>query len=96
MGSYTLTLAAEDDIRDIANASVAQWGVARAEEYVLGLHATFGRLAEFPGLGRDAGHIRPGYFRLECGRHNVFFMKREANVLIVRVLHERMDVRRRL
>ncbi len=78
-------------------ASPSRSGAQRVLKSIFSVfHATFERLVEFPGLGRDIGHIRPGYFRLECGRHIVFFMKRETSVLIVRVLHERMDVRRHL
>ncbi|MBN8873731.1 MAG: type II toxin-antitoxin system RelE/ParE family toxin [Rhodospirillales bacterium] len=96
MGDYRLTVAAENDIRAIARDSLQRWGIPRAEAYVLGLHETFGRLAAFPGLGRSADDLRPGYFRLESGRHVVFFVKQTSGVLIVRVLHERMDFARHL
>ncbi len=96
MGSYTLSEAADEDIEAIARSSLEQWGVTRAEMYVLGLHAAFERLAEFPDLGRDANVIHPGYRRIETGRHVVFYRPTGHGVLIVRVLHDRMDFRRHL
>lgn len=96
MGSYTLSQEADADLEEIAANSVEQWGVARAETYLLGLHETFGRLAEFPDMGRDAGHIRPGYRRIETARHLVFYLKTVTGVLIVRVLHQSFDVKRHL
>jgi toxin ParE1/3/4 len=91
MGSYTLSGKADADIEEIAEASLRQWGLIRAETYILGLHATFQRLAAFPDLGRDASHIRFGYRRVETASHSVFYRKIEDGVLIVRILHQRMD-----
>jgi toxin ParE1/3/4 len=96
VGSYALSNAADADVQAIAEGSVLQWGLARAEQYVLGLHRTFGLLAEFPDIGRDAGHIRPGYRKIESGSHSVFYQKTGDDVLIVRVLHQRMDFDRHL
>ena len=96
MGSYALSREADADIEHIAEASLQQWGVTRAEEYTLGLHQTFLMLAEFPDLGRDARHIRPGYRSMETASHSIFYRKTGDGVLIVRVLHQRMDFTRHL
>ena len=91
MGSYTLSQKADDDIMHIARASVQQWGLARAERYILNLHEAFERLAEFPDMGRAVDEIRPGYLLMESASHVIFYRKTETGILIVRVLHERMD-----
>jgi toxin ParE1/3/4 len=93
VGSYTLSGEADADIENIAEASLRQWGLTRAEKYILGLHETFQMLVEFPDLGRDASHIRSGYRKIETASHSVFYRKIEDGVLIVRVLHQRMDFR---
>jgi toxin ParE1/3/4 len=87
MNSYSLSNKAALDIEEIAEYSITNWGFARAERYILDLHRAFETLAEFPHLGRDAGHLRPGYFRFEHDRHSVFYRKMESGVFIVRVLH---------
>ncbi len=73
-----------------------KWGFARSEIYIMGLHETFERLAEFPDMGRNVDHIRAGYMQMESGRHAIFYRKIESSILIVRVLHERMDFVRHL
>lgn len=96
MGDYALSRTADADIQAIAEFSLQQWGFARTEQYILGLHETFRILAEFPDLGRDANDIRTGYRRIETASHSVFYRKTETGVLIVRVLHQHMDFRRHL
>jgi toxin ParE1/3/4 len=96
VGSYTLSGEADADIENIAEDPLRQWGLAQAEKYVLGLHETFMMLVEFPDLGRDASDIRPGYRKIESASHSVFYKRTEDGVLIVRVLHQRMDFRRLL
>ena len=71
-------------------------GLARAEYYILSLHEAFERLAEFPDMGRNDDEIRPGYLQIESASHAIFYRKTETGILIVRVLHERMDFRRHL
>jgi toxin ParE1/3/4 len=53
-------------------------------------------LAEFPDLGRNARDIRLGGGKIEVASHSAFYRKTENGVLIVRVLHQRMDFERHL
>ena len=96
MAGYTLTGKADDDILAIAGDSVEHRGLARAERYVLGLHEAFARLAEFPDMGRNVDNVRPGYLQVQSGSHAIFYRETESGILIVRVLHGRMDVARHL
>ena len=90
MARYTLSRQAAADIEHIARESAKQWGLARAEDYILGLHQSFERLADLRGIGRDAGHIRAGYRQMETARHSIFYREMEFDIFIVRVLHQRM------
>lgn len=94
MASDTLSGKVDDDILTIARASIRTWCMARAEAYVPELHRAFQRLAEFPEHGRDASSIKPGYRHMESGRHVVFYRATADGVLIVRVLYDRMDLKR--
>jgi len=96
MAGYVLTREADADIQDIAVQSITNWGFARAQIYVTALHALFERLAAFPDMGRDAGHIRSGYLRMDSGSHAAFYRKTPTGILVVRVLHQRMDFVRHL
>ncbi len=94
--SYKLSDEADADIKDMARSSAAQWGMERAERYILGLHQTCIALADYPDIGRDASYIRPGYMRIESGSHVIFHQALNAGILVVRVFHQRMDFVRHL
>ena len=96
MSGYRLTLEADRDIEEIARESIKRWGWERAETYVADLHRAFDLLSTFPELGRNIGHVRPGYRRLERGSHVIFYMRADGGVLIVRLLHRRMESRKHL
>lgn len=96
MSSYTLSGAADADIEAISRDSIGRWGLARAEDYILGLHRVLETLAAFPEAGRDVGELRPGYRRFEHERHSIFYRQIEDGILVVRVLHQRMQPRRHL
>ena len=96
MSAYSLTLEAVRDMASIARESVKTWGWDRAEAYVLDLHRAFDLLATFPDLGRSVGHIRRGHRRFERASHVIFYVRSDDGVLIIRVLHRRMEPRRHL
>ena len=47
-------------------------------------------------LTRERDDLRPGILMATSGRHSIFFEADDARVLVVRVLHDRMDYRRHL
>ena len=90
--NYALTRAADTDLAEIARYTAKRWGFDQAETYLLALDAAFVQLAAFPDTGRPFAD-REGYFRIESGSHSVFYRKEPPGVLIVRVLHQRMEPR---
>jgi toxin ParE1/3/4 len=40
--------------------------------------------------GRCCDHIRPGIYRMEVGKHVIFFRRDSAGIVVSRILHERM------
>ena len=96
MAKYELSEAADSDLNDIYIYSYREFGERKADAYFRSLEGCFKRLAEFPGLGRPIGHIRPGYFRFPHASHTVYFVKVPGGIRIVRVLHQRMDPERHI
>jgi toxin ParE1/3/4 len=47
-------------------------------------------------VSRNRDDLRPGLHMATCGRHCVFFEIDESRILVVRVLHDRMDYPRHL
>jgi len=88
--------AALRDIADIGLESERRWGAAQREKYVGEISDRIDQLAERPELGPVNDAERPGLRRLRVGSHIVFYRFNETRLLVVRVLHQRMDLNRHL
>ena len=89
---YRLTEAAATDLENIMEWTLQAFGSDQAGHYAQSLSACLNRIASRPGLGAAIDHIRPGYRRIRHQSHAVFYCECEWGVLIVRILHQRMDV----
>ena len=94
MSTIDLSAAAAKDIEAILDQSVAEFGLLRAEKYYESLKCCLELLSENPGMGTTADNVRPGYRRFSHESHVVFYRLSESGILVVRVLHARMDVGR--
>ena len=47
-------------------------------------------------VSRNRDDLRPGLQMATSGRHHVFFEPDQSRILVVRVLHDRMDYQRHL
>ncbi len=82
------------DMDSIWDYSVEQWGVAQAQGYLGALNARMQGLLDFPLMGVAQHWLYPGLRRVGEGSHSIYYLPTDATVVIVRVLHERMDVTR--
>ena len=92
MTACLLTPAARADLDDIWEYTVARWGAAQASSYLRTIAAACAGLADGTTASQDAGHVRAGYRKAISGRHVLFFRHTEAQIVVVRILHQRMDV----
>lgn len=93
---YRLTPEADLDLVGIWKYTCEAWGNQQANAYLLRLEQRFLDLTTHPALGRARDNLRPGYRSLHEGHHLIIYRHSGDDVEIVRVLHERMDVERRL
>ncbi len=91
MVSYRLTRQAAADLTDIYLHTFETFGEAQAERYVEDMYSCIALIAEHPRLGSNASFVRPGIFRFAHQKHSIFYKSESDGVLIVRVLHDRMD-----
>ena len=96
MAKYRLTKEAAEDIYKIWSYTVDTWSEKQAEKYYSRLLAAFDRIAARPLLcGKSYDIIFQGLRGEHEGRHIVFYyVEGSEGVLIVRVLHEKMDFQR--
>ena len=95
-GQYRLSPAARSDLDEIWDYSAEQWGPDQADNYVLDLIGAIERIASGKRHGRPCDNIRAGYFKFACQSHLIFYKKEKDAVVLIRVLHQRMDFNRRL
>jgi toxin ParE1/3/4 len=94
---YTLTPAAEGDLREIARYTRRQWGEAQSRRYARTLAACFRRLAAGEVVQHTFSDRFPDLFVTRCEHHYIFYLlPEEHKPRILAVLHERMDLLARL
>ena len=72
------------------------WGTAQADRYLLELEACFIELAAHPELGKHRPEIRNGYRSIPKNHHIIFYHQQQNHIEIIRILHQRMDMKPRL
>lgn len=88
---------AEADIDDIYDYTEQHWGFEKAEVYTFELRDACRSLAEGHRRGRKIGdEIRRDYFVLFCNAHLIIYRETLGRIIVVRILHQRMNVRRHL
>ena len=93
MGSFTLTQAAKNDLREIARFTEQQWGRAKRLHYLKGLDDAFHLLSNSPKLGNACDYIESGLRKYPLQSHVVFYeILSERDIQVIRVLHKSMDV----
>lgn len=95
MAKYRLSARADDDIAAIADYTIKSFGIEQARHYRDGFEQSFQMLAERPLRGRSASQFAPNLRRWEYESYVIFYVPDEQGVLIVRVLHQRMDLERK-
>lgn len=82
------------DLDSIWDYTVERWGSHQAQTYLGALNARMRGLLGFPLMGVAQDWLHPGLRRVGEGSYSIYYLPTEDAVLVVRVLHERMDVRR--
>jgi toxin ParE1/3/4 len=84
---------ARADLRQIARYGRRTWGASTSRDYQDLLIQTLAKLMENPRRGRRQESLSPGLRRINVRRHAIFFKVRNDDVVVVRVLHQSMDIR---
>lgn len=93
---FRLSPKARADYVAIYAYTVANFGEDQAERYTSRLLDAFEIITRHNSVGRDIGHIRKGYFRLEHEGHTIYYSIDAQGVVIVRILGARQAPLRHL
>lgn len=94
MADLRLSRRAASDLAEIADYTIAEFGIDQARRYRDQFQACFRSLLDNPQLGRSAEEVAPGLRRIRQQAHVVFYRVERDGLLIVRVLHHSMDFER--
>ena len=88
-----LQIGAAEDLRSILKYTQETWGPVQARAYAKKLRTGLERLAEGQATYKPLTDIHPALRVTRCEQHYIFYLWREAQaVMIVAILHERMDL----
>lgn len=87
---------AQRDLDGIWTYTASTWSVEQADRYVDALTTRMIWLSNNPDLWVVRDEIRRDIFSYGEGRHVVFFKATSDMLSIIRVLHDRMDVKRHI
>lgn len=96
MTKIDFTRDAERDLINIFLYGVEHFGLVQAERYLETINAKIEMAAEHPDFGADYGFVIGGVRRYEAVSHAVYYRSTRSGILVLRVLHGRMDPGRHL
>ncbi len=95
---YKISHEAGRDIENIWLYTFEKWSIEQADRYFNLIMDEIEYLADNPKSGEDYSIVRNGYFRSRIKSHFIFYKinRKNEEIIIIRVLHQRMDIETRL
>lgn len=81
------------DLEDIYEYTLKTWGFSQAEKYQDELYDSIISISVNPLIGSIYYYKKGDYRKLNINRHLIFYRIEDENCLIIRILHERMDLK---
>lgn len=96
--TYKISVKAKDDIENIWLYTFKNWSLAQADRYIHLIFDEIEYVAGHPASGRDYRHVRENYRCSKVKSHLIFYriVESKNEIEIIRVLHQQMDIERRL
>lgn len=91
MPLFHLTHAAKASLRSIGRYTEAKWGKTQRNTYLYALDNCFHTIAQFPMKGRARDELFASLRSYHEGKHVIFYLPHREDIIIVDILHERMD-----
>jgi len=97
MAKVILRQEAIDDLNAIWDYTFEQWSEKQADKYYSTLRFACNEIGENPDIGKEYTGIRMDLLGLKSGKHIIFYhLVSEDEIEVIRILHERMDLKNRL
>ncbi len=97
MSGYRLTIKAVEDLTEIWNYTFEVWSDSQADRYYELLVDNFSMIAKNPYIGKRYSVIKENLYALLAGKHLIFYrIVAGAEIEIVRILHQQMDIKSKI
>jgi toxin ParE1/3/4 len=88
---------AVDDLNNIWDYTFNKWSEAQADYYYSVIKFACNKIGDNPQLGREYSEISSNLLGFKSGKHVIFYhLISESEIEVIRILHERMDLKNRL
>ena len=97
MAEFRLTNKAVEDLSTIWDYTFEVWSERQADKYYESLISNCQEIADNPHLGKSYDGITQNLLGMKTNRHIIFYRTLNENYTeITRILHERMDLKKRI
>jgi len=93
---YVISKKAISDLEEIWLYTVEKWSVDQADRYYNLIFDEIDFICKNTKAGKSMEHVRKGYRASKVKSHLIFYRIQNNTVEVIRVLHERMDIKTRL
>lgn len=83
---------AENDLEEIFEYTYHTWGIVQAQKYQDELFESMKSILSNPKIGTIYFHKEGNYRKISINRHLIFYRTTEKHCIVVRVLHEKMNL----
>ena len=91
MPSYSFAESAEDDLTNIVQFTLENWGPDQALAYIDGLEKLAASIADNPGMGNPCDKLEPGLRAFPYESHTLYYLTHDQAITVIRVLHQSMN-----
>lgn len=92
MNKISLTPEAIRDLEKIFLYTADQWSIKQAIKYQDEFNLAFNEIVKLPSIGKKYYFRKGNYRKQKVGKHLIFYKLKTDECLVVRILHERMDL----
>lgn len=97
MAKIILRQQAIDDLNNIWLYTFSEWSEKQADKYYAALEFACMQIGKNPELGKEYDEISEKLLGLRTGKHIIFYkIISKERVEVIRILHERMDLKNRI
>lgn len=90
--TLALSPKADNDLVNIYQHTLNRWHRSQADDYIEKINDAFNLIAHNNRIGKDRSYIQRNLRAFILGSHVIYYRKREKDILVVRILHQSMDI----